>query len=200
MHVGRHPIWLTLLVLLTLGSTIIAFRMWMTSLAPVHIPVRPKEPDSYMKGVTYTEYDATTGLVHIVLKSPYSTHIPANNMTTFLQPRIQIWSADHQSYWTAAADYGQGTHGTDIITLRGHVVLHKPAEGNSPPTTILTEHLTYTNKTKIISTPDFITLIHGNTRLTGTGALINVQTAVYQLLSNVEGVYVPDKAETKVAP
>ena len=122
------------------------------------------------------------------LQSPLAEHIQSNDTTTFLQPRILLYTTNG-TLWHIRAHNGNSLQGNRQINLNNHVILHQSATESSPDTMITTNQLSYyTNKNYAIS-HQATTITRPNATATGLGVIANFKTGVTTLLSHSHGLY-----------
>lgn len=157
-----------------------------------------RKPDShrvdvFMKNVSYQSFD-TNGQIRQRVFAPHMKHFAHNNTAVFEAPMLTLYTKK-RAVWTVNAQHGKSLHGTQTITLWGHVSIHQTAEGNRPETTITTSALTIYPNQSLAESDRAVTITRPGSTISGVGLRANIKTGKFILRSHSEGSYDPKKAK-----
>jgi LPS export ABC transporter protein LptC/lipopolysaccharide transport protein LptA len=147
--------------------------------------------DAYFKNTRYKQFNSTGQLI-LILNSPYITLNKDQNRLTAEQPKIVAYNQDN-SYWLINGNQMATNTKTHVTTLRGDIVLYKPATKKDPNLTLKTDHLTlYPHDKALTDAP--VTLWQGNGFEThGVGCVIDLKTNTVKVLSQTNTRVTPSK-------
>ena len=146
-------------------------------------------PDAYMEEVNAVVMNKQ-GKVNMKIATPFMVHYKTEDRSQLTLPRLTIYRKSPLP-WYVTAKYAKTRQGTQIVEFWDNVVIHHPADEETPATVIKTSTLTVHPDDQTADTNDPITLIQPNTTINATGMHANMNTGDIKLLSQARGIYVP---------
>ena len=143
--------------------------------------------DYQLQNYKITEYGQDGRLVYSLSAPSMSRHATTEE-TSIEQPRL-FWPQQAKSgKITAKSNSGLITGDLNIIFLRGNVVVKSQTE--SQQTAIIrTESLDFNQKTRLVSTPDEVTMTTAGAILTAVGMSAQLDEGIVLLEQQVKGQY-----------
>ena len=152
------------------------------------------DPDYFLKNFTATTMD-DTGKPSYQIKAHHLEHYPDDDSMKLQQPLFSFYK-DKTKTWTAQANEALILNNSEIIQLKGDVVLRKvlnPAE-NSEPLFLTAEQLTIEPERNIAHTKSKIKLNKGKSYIQADGMRADMKNNKIEFLSNTRSHYVlPEK-------
>lgn len=148
------------------------------------------DPDYFLKNFTSTTMD-DTGKPAYQVKAHHLEHYPDDDSMKLQQPLFSFYK-DKTKIWTAQANEALVLNNSEIIHLKGDVVLRKvlnPAE-NSEPLFLTTEQLTIEPERNIAHTKSKIKLNKGKSYIQAEGMRADMKNNKIEFLSNTRSHYV----------
>jgi lipopolysaccharide export system protein LptC len=156
---------------------------------------RPAIDDGARLGVGYYATDVRLsgtdgdGHVRYLVNALTVVQAPGDGDVALRQVVIDYDSAD-RAPWNLRADTGTIPPGGKMIRLAGNVVAETRAT-SSNAVTIRTEHLEFDTDTSTAATDREVTIDYAGSSIRGMGMRAELATNQVQLLSDVNGTYVP---------
>ena len=181
---------LTLLTLiLTSGSVVLLFRHTQNHSAKIPEAHLQHQPDLIILNSTTSSYDQK-GLLKSELTAEKTVHFDFQNSTIMTQPRMVIYT-ENRSLWNIRADRGYMIDGSQVIYLKGHVVLQTPHTATSTKTTITTSKLTYYPERSFAKTNQNVTILRPGAALSATGMTADLKKGILITQSKTRASYDP---------
>ncbi len=109
------------------------------------------------------------------------------------KPVLHILQPDNQ--WLISADTAVINNKSDTIQLKDNVVMQQ--QNVVPALTMHTQKMLINTKTQIARTRTQVKIVQGTSRLNAKGIIYNNITSKLELLSNVNGFYIPGDTDAK---
>ena len=148
------------------------------------------DPDYFLKNFTSTTMD-DTGKPAYQVKAHHLEHYPDDDSMKLQQPLFSFYK-DKTKTWTAQANEALVLNNSEIIHLKGEVVLRKvlnPAENNEP-FFLTAEQLTIEPERNIAHTKSKIKLNKGTSYIQADGMRADMKNNKIEFLSNTRSHYV----------
>lgn len=145
-----------------------AVTIWLERLtrAPEEVQrIERTDPDFIGESVRVVSFDQA-GKLSYELDAERITHFPASDVTEFAKPNFRYHSANGLT--TAVAQHGETTSKSEVVELRGKVVVRSSSRG-SDDVTIESETLTLRPDSQQASTDSPVVLKRGNITAHGDG-------------------------------
>lgn len=159
-----------------------------------HTPIKKEKNndnyDAFMTNLTYYAYN-NQGQLQSHLVTPKMVHYADQNNIYFTSPKIDYYSENHAPWKIKALNGIKQNDGK--LYLWNHVNMHELPSIHEPETTILTNSITINTKNSTATSYDKVTMIRPGTRVKGKGLKANFKKGVFELLSQSEGSYHPNK-------
>lgn len=181
---------IALILLATLGIA-----LW-TSLLSYQQSARPAAsagdslPDAFMEEVTAVIMD-TQGKPRMKIVTPKMVHYLKQDMTQLETPQLTLYRKSPQP-WYVTSKTATATDGIENVVFNDNVVIHRPADQNTPATLIQTPTLTVYPAKQLAETSAVIKLIQPNIIIKAIGMHADMNTGDIKLLSEAQGEYVPE--------
>lgn len=147
----------------------------------------PDQPEAIMENVTMVQMGPDGYPSHRLI-SPEIINYQADNVTLSTNPQITLYSPPGLP-WVITAKHGKASNGIEKIYLWQDVVVHRPGNKFSPPSTMTTTNFTVYPKTKTGHTDAPVRLTQPGMIVTAVGADADLAKKQISLLSNINGVY-----------
>ncbi|MCW8899059.1 MAG: LPS export ABC transporter periplasmic protein LptC [Gammaproteobacteria bacterium] len=158
-------------------------------------PVLTKEkirhdPDYFLKNFTATTMDVT-GKPAYQVKANYLEHYPDDDSMHLTKPFFLFYK-DNQKSWTAQANAAQILNNSEIIHLKGEVVLNNVLNSskNNEVMLLTAEQLTIEPERNIAHTESKIKLNKGTSYIQALGMRVDMDKNKIEFLSNTRSHYV----------
>lgn len=179
----------TFLLIVSSGSVVLLFHNQHSNpenIAEIHLK---HQPDLIILNSTTSSYDEH-GLLKSQLTAKKTVHFDFQNSTIMTEPRMVIYTADH-NVWNIQADRGHMVDGSQVIYLKGHVVLQSPGTVTSAATTVTTSTLTYYPARSFAETNQDVTILKPGVTLSAKGMNADLKKGIMITKSKTRGTYDP---------
>jgi len=148
---------------------------------------KPQTPDAFATNIEATKMDKF-GKPKSVLKSPKSTHYQQNDTTQLEKPFIILYK-QNEPPWHIHADHGTAIHGSEKITLYGHVKFRQLPGTNSHYMTLTTSEMTFYPDRSFAETDKPVTIRQPGNIVHAVGLQADTEKSYIKLLSKTRGQY-----------
>lgn len=159
-------------------------------------PPEPKNTiDTFVNRASYVSYNKL-GQLNTSLTAAKAIHIKNEKTTYFSQPNMLTYTEDRVP-WHIKANHAKSDDDMHQVFLSGHVIIHQLDQHNSPETTIKTTELTVFPQQSIAKSQAYAFIYREGSVMHGKGLFANLKTGKYELLSQSEGIYIPEQSAPK---
>lgn len=156
-----------------------------------HATQRRHDPDYLVSNFTTTSYNRD-GAVESMLSAAKMIHYPDDDSTELIAPRV-VQTRPSEPRMTVSAERGTLSREGDEIFLYDNVVLVREADKERPQARMTTSFLHVVKDRSLIRTDREVTIVEDRRTLSGRGMEYNSQLQQFQLLSEVRGLFEPNK-------
>lgn len=148
------------------------------------------DPDYFLKNFTATTMD-DTGKPAYQVKANHLEHYPDDDSMYLIKPFFSFYE-NNQKIWTAQANEAHVLKNSEIIHLKGEVVLNNilNSSKNNEPMLLTAEQLTIEPEKNIAHTESEIKLNKGTSYIQATGMRADMSKNKIEFLSNTRSHYV----------
>lgn len=147
-----------------------------------------EEPDAYLVNGVYREFKPS-GELSSKMTTKQGLHFPESDEGVFSTPNILIYQED-RTPWVITSQQGQYLSKTEQLLFKGSVLIQQ-LDKDAPVLDFETDELSLFTKTKFIITDKPVKISSKAVTTTATGMKVWIDEKKVELLSNVEGIYVP---------
>lgn len=148
------------------------------------------DPDFIISDFTLKKLSPQGGLLHVLTASDMR-HFPDDDSTDVREPKLTYLGGELPMHLTARSARLSQDGKTAI--LKDEVFGDRQAGPQSPRMTFATTRLTVLPDDELATTDEFVTLTHGQSKLTGTGMDVDNKTRIVNLRSHVKATIEPRK-------
>ena len=180
---------------LILVGMVVAFTFWLDQLAqPVNLGTGASrhDPDYMVDGLSAIRM-TETGAASYTLFAAKMVHYPDDNTTLLTAPRL-VSLGDAKAPITITAKQAVVSNKGEHVYFQDDVRVTRSAFGDSSELVMRTAFLHVMPDDRLARTDRIVTITDAATTVTAVGLELNSETRVIKLLSNVRGIYDPNKA------
>lgn len=119
------------------------------------------------------------------------THYPDDGTTEVEQPELELY-ANAKPVWRINAEHGTVSAEGDQVLMSGKVLIKRHESRQQDEVYVRTRDVVVRPDEKYAETDQLVVITRGNTKVKAVGMRAYVGKGRIELLSNVEGVHVPN--------
>jgi lipopolysaccharide export system protein LptC len=192
--VSRSILFINLSFLIILVISAIAIRQFMHPSKEGTRKSNPHRMDAYMVNAFFFKTNEE-GQRELTLSSPYVTHYPLKDSSTFQKPVIYIYKEGAK--WQVTANHANGEQGASTFYLWDNVKVKRLPSHQNTSSLLLTHSLRVFPKENVVTTQDVVTILQPGLKIKAVGLEGNLKTGNIKLLSKTRGEYDPKLSHTK---
>jgi lipopolysaccharide export system protein LptC len=184
---NRASTWFPVVLMLLLAALTYWLQLTVNDVGPARERGPDSEPDFTIDNLRVTRTNAA-GLPDYVLTGVRMEHFRNNDTTQVSKPALTHFAPGAPPVHLAA-ERGVVTGNGDQYDFYDHVVVTREAAVNSAALTMNTEYLKVLPDKALASTDRPVTIIQGESVLTGVGLELDNNTRILRLLNQVRGTF-----------
>lgn len=176
--------------LAVIAATTGALRVVEKTLTVAHVD-NPDNPDSFIRGVVFTQTDEN-GDLHNIIRAEKVIHFQSNDAAVFQKIDV-LFLESPQKTWRITADHGDSEANLETVHLIGNVNVFQPAGPETKETTITTNSATVLLHKKYVFTDQLVNVKQPGITIEAKGANADFNIGLVNLLSQVKQTYLPSE-------
>lgn len=153
-------------------------------------------PDAFMQNFVSKQF-RTDGTLKELMTATKLVHYSENDAAKFENCTIKLFDQNSALSWSVSANGGSSESGANLINLWGNVAFYHPATLDSKETRINTERAEIYLQEKYFESDVAVTFMQPNFIAKATGANVDLDKQVLNLLADVKETYLPNSRQAK---